>query len=220
MPNRPVPSSSRLTAKPAERAPPIRVGDQLALDFLNSIAAPHGVAIEWIPDGAALLEWLTGSGVIGRDEAKRIAADAPTRMLDRVANEAVELRERFRSIVARAKANGPEALAGDDIARLNSVLARDATVQRIERSADDGRLRIVADRRWRDPGALLVPVAAAMAALICTGDFALVHRCKNPPCTLWFYDRTKGHRRRWCSQTVCGNRAKVAAHRQRQRLAR
>ncbi|MEQ1718679.1 MAG: CGNR zinc finger domain-containing protein, partial [Hyphomicrobium sp.] len=28
----------------------------------------------------------------------------------------------------------------------------------------------------------------------------------------------KGHRRRWCSQTMCGNRAKVAAFRERQRL--
>jgi predicted RNA-binding Zn ribbon-like protein len=32
---------------------------------------------------------------------------------------------------------------------------------------------------------------------------------------MWFYDRTKGHRRRWCTSTGCGNRAKVAAFRAR-----
>jgi predicted RNA-binding Zn ribbon-like protein len=36
-------------------------------------------------------------------------------------------------------------------------------------------------------------------------------------CTLWFVDRTKAHRRIFCSATTCGNRAKVAAFRQRQR---
>jgi len=33
---------------------------------------------------------------------------------------------------------------------------------------------------------------------------------------MWFYDRTKSHRRRWCSMALCGNRAKARAHRERQ----
>nr|WP_254214234.1 CGNR zinc finger domain-containing protein [Burkholderia multivorans] len=32
---------------------------------------------------------------------------------------------------------------------------------------------------------------------------------------LWFLDRTKSHRRRWCSKALCGNRQKVAAFRRR-----
>ncbi|MDX3854896.1 CGNR zinc finger domain-containing protein [Streptomyces sp. AK02-01A] len=34
---------------------------------------------------------------------------------------------------------------------------------------------------------------------------------------LWFYDRTKSHRRRWwwCSMETCGNRTKVRARRSR-----
>jgi predicted RNA-binding Zn ribbon-like protein len=30
---------------------------------------------------------------------------------------------------------------------------------------------------------------------------------------LWFFDRTKSHRRRWCSMAVCGNRHKAARFR-------
>jgi predicted RNA-binding Zn ribbon-like protein len=66
---------------------------------------------------------------------------------------------------------------------------------------------------------LLVPVAEAMAELLETGDYQLVRRCENPNCTLLFYDRTKSHRRRWCSMAICGNRMKVAAFRARQREA-
>jgi predicted RNA-binding Zn ribbon-like protein len=38
--------------------------------------------------------------------------------------------------------------------------------------------------------------------------------------TLLFADHTRGHARRWCSMALCGNRAKQAAHRQRQKAQR
>jgi predicted RNA-binding Zn ribbon-like protein len=46
---------------------------------------------------------------------------------------------------------------------------------------------------------------------------SLVKQCAGPGCTLWFLDRTKAHARRFCSAAACGNRAKVAAFRERQR---
>ena len=33
------------------RAPPFFIGDDLALDFLNSLAAPWGAEIEWLGTG-------------------------------------------------------------------------------------------------------------------------------------------------------------------------
>ena len=202
-----------------DRSPPPRLGNHLALDFLNSAAAPQGTPIEWIENGRDLLDWLAGAGALDAVDAERIMAGWSSAELDRVAVEAIGLREWFRGIVARVKVDGSRAIAVEEVERLNSVLARDATFRRIEPDGKDGRLRVVTDRPWRDPGELLVPIAEAMADLICEGDFSVVSRCENPVCTLWFYDRTRGHRRRWCSQAVCGNRAKVAAHRERKRLA-
>ena len=199
---------------------PVHVGDHPALDFLNTIAAPRGLPIEQIGSGRDLLRWLVGAGAIEPAEAERLLARWSRARLDKIAQEAMDLREWFRGVVARAKVAGSGALAPADVRRLNSVLARDATFQRVEPADEEGRLRVVTERIWRDPGELLVPVAAAMADLLCEGDFDLVDRCENPACTLWFYDRSKGHCRRWCSQAVCGNRAKVAAHRKRKRLAR
>jgi predicted RNA-binding Zn ribbon-like protein len=63
----------------------------------------------------------------------------------------------------------------------------------------------------------LAPVAEAVAELLSHGDFDLVRHCEGGQCVLWFYDRTKAHRRRWCSPQLCGNRAKVEAFRARAR---
>ncbi|MNR58262.1 CGNR zinc finger [compost metagenome] len=61
----------------------------------------------------------------------------------------------------------------------------------------------------------LAPLAEMAAQLLVEGDFNLVRECEHPDCVLWFYDRTKSHRRRWCSMALCGNRHKVAEFRKR-----
>jgi predicted RNA-binding Zn ribbon-like protein len=40
-------------------------------------------------------------------------------------------------------------------------------------------------------------------------------RCANLGCVLWFYDTSRGGRRRWCSMAICGNRDKVRRHHER-----
>jgi len=48
------------------------------------------------------------------------------------------------------------------------------------------------------------------ASLLAAGDRHLVRQCDGVDCTMWFYDRTKAHRRRWCSMALCGNRPRHA----------
>jgi predicted RNA-binding Zn ribbon-like protein len=197
--------------------PPMRIGDHLALDFLNTSAAPKGTLIEWIARGPDLVNWLVGSGALERTSAERLTASCPPAQLDKVAKESMGLREWFRVLLPLMKrGGGAAAMSQGDLDRLNRLLARDASYQRVE-PASDGTCHRVATRRWLEAGELLMPIAAAIAELVCEGDFKLVRRCENPLCTMWFYDRTKGHRRRWCSQAICGNRAKVAAFRERRR---
>ncbi|WP_246856811.1 CGNR zinc finger domain-containing protein [Brenneria corticis] len=64
---------------------------------------------------------------------------------------------------------------------------------------------------------MLGPIAELAASLISEKSFELVRKCEHPECSLWFYDRTKAHRRRWCSMALCGNRAKVARFRRQQK---
>jgi predicted RNA-binding Zn ribbon-like protein len=58
---------------------------------------------------------------------------------------------------------------------------------------------------------LLLPIARAMAEVVTGCDFTYVRACEGAVCTLYFVDRTRARARRWCSMSVCGNRAKQAA---------
>lgn len=49
---------------------------------------------------------------------------------------------------------------------------------------------------------------------------ALLRTCEQDDCRGLFLDRSRGERRRWCSMSRCGNRAKVAAFRKRQKEER
>ena len=217
MSDRAAPGGVPAASPPNGRPPPMWIGDHLALDFLNSTAAPRGSPIEWIANGQDLIAWMLEAQALGPADAGRILSRFSAHELDRTAREAVVLREWFRDVLARVRAGGVASLPRADIDRLNEVLSRDGAYRRVESATKGGGLRLIAERPWRTPGEVLAPLAAAMADLLCDDDLDLVRNCENPPCTMWFYDRTKGHRRRWCSQATCGNRAKVAAFRERKR---
>lgn len=83
--------------------------------------------------------------------------------------------------------------------------------------ATDQGLKMV--ERWHLSSAdsILALIAFHIATLITQEAPDLLKSCAGPDCTLWFIDRTKAHRRVFCSPATCGNRVKVAAFRQRQR---
>src|SRR5262249_14991184 len=209
------------------RPAPLFIGDDLALDFLNSVAAPWGRELEWIANGDDLLAWLERAQAVSAEVAAQFRADSAFRELDTVASQARELREWFRRFVGKHAGKPLGKAASRELARLNHLLGYDESFGQIEiaspRDADEtggnghGALRWQRKRRWRTPEALVMPIAEAMGDLVCRKDFTLVRRCEGATCTLWFYDVSKAHVRRWCSMAVCGNRAKAAAHRARTR---
>jgi predicted RNA-binding Zn ribbon-like protein len=185
----------------------------VGLDFLNSIATPDDVPIDWIGDGAGYLAWLEQAGLAPDDVLRDMSVLALPRELDKVADQARSLREWFRGFARRhmGRSLTPSALA--ELEPLNRLLGRDDSFSQIV--APRGRFEHQIVRRWRSPEALLLPVGEALARLICTEDFSRVKACDGPACTLLFVDHTRGHVRRWCSMAICGNRAKQAAHRRR-----
>jgi predicted RNA-binding Zn ribbon-like protein len=46
-------------------------------------------------------------------------------------------------------------------------------------------------------------------------DLSRLRKCANPECVLYFYDVSKGGKRRWCSLDICGNKLRMAASRRR-----
>lgn len=202
-------------------SPALFLGDALALDFLNSVATPIDTPVDWIEDGEGLLRWLEQAKLVPRETLENMRVQALPGELDKVADQARNLREWFRAFVRghKGKQLKPRALA--ELEPLNRLLERDEGFSRVvARRANEGEVfEFQPMRKWRSPEALLLPVGEALGRFVCTEDFSNVKACEGPVCTLLFADHTRGHRRRWCSMAMCGNRAKQAAHRDRIRQA-
>lgn len=199
--------------------PALFLADAAGLDFLNSVATPIDTPIDWLGDGEGLLGWLQQARLVPDDVLHDIRERAIPGELDRLAAQVRTLREWFRSFVRERK--GRPLTPGDlaELEPLNELLRRDEGYGEIvaQPPGHVPAFTFLQRRRWNSPEALLLPIAQAMARLVCDEDFAHVKACEGPTCTLLFADHTRGHARRWCSMAFCGNRAKQAAHRRRQK---
>ena len=199
--------------------PAIFIADAVALDFLNSVATPGNEPIDWIENGEGLLDWLAQANLVPAEALAELRAQALPGELDGVAAQARNLREWFRSFVRTQMGNPVDSTALQALEPLNRLLERDNAFSQIAISASGGALVWQWTRRWRAPESLLLPIAEALAKFVCEEDLSKVKACEGQRCTLMFADHTRGYRRRWCSTAACGNRAKVAAHRQRKKEA-
>lgn len=176
--------------------PPI-LADQPALDLINTVVMENGESVDHLVSDAATAAWL--SRMTGR----------PVEASAGLGARAVELREVIRQAVLARK-------RGDavDTAHLNALTRQMSSHMALVAHADGLRAerRYEGDASWR----ALAPLGEAALTLLAEGDFHLVRECEHEECSLWFYDRTKSHRRRWCSMAMCGNRAKVSRFRERQ----
>ena len=196
-----MPASNTAPPNPANPANPAAtpesgprlLADHVALDLLNTIERADTTPRDHWQTDADVLAWLKQVALWPGDDRA-----APPKGL---ATAARALREAVRLIVAR-KADGK---AGGSHLAVHPV--------------PDGGVRIARIHAAGNAAQCLVPLAEAVADLLAHGDFGRVRQCESDECTLWFYDRTKSHRRRWCSMAVCGNRHKVAAFRKREAAA-
>jgi predicted RNA-binding Zn ribbon-like protein len=196
------------------------IADSRGLDFLNSIATPVDEPVEFIGSGEDFLRWLEDAELVPAGIPASLRKRARPGELDEVAAQARALREWFRGFVDEYRGKPLPAAALRKLVPLNQLLARDEAYGQIvarDRKQDAAApdLQWQVQRRWRSTDALLIPVARAIAELVCSEDFSDIKGCEGHGCTLFFLDKTRAGSRRWCSMAICGNRAKQAAHRKR-----
>jgi predicted RNA-binding Zn ribbon-like protein len=178
------------------------VGDNLAINFINTRRMVEGQLTDTLQSDSDVKAWLRRLEV---PVAKGSLPFGDGVLLQR----ARELREIALAAVQDRKSGKKPSLVA-----LNRFLA--AAPSHAVLTTDDARnIRVTRVYGKETVEAFLAPVAEAVADLLADGDFDLVRHCEGNACVMWFYDRTKGHRRRWCTSTGCGNRAKVAAFRAR-----
>jgi predicted RNA-binding Zn ribbon-like protein len=152
--------------------------------------------------------------LIDAAQGARLSRRLGVKGADAAAADARKLREWSREWLERWR-NAPHARYEDELETLNAYLSRESLRREVVTTKDGLELRTHA--QLDESGAILALLAAMIAALVTEEDASLLRTCAGPACTLWFLDRTKAHRRLFCSTATCGNRAKVAAFRERQR---
>lgn len=182
---------------------PLFVGDDLALDFINSEFGVGAAHHDCFVDDEAVLAWLKLAGVLPEDVG---AAPKGLKTL------ALRLRDNARSLVHAAKQEG-----ASDASVVNQVLQAGRASKELRWDDASASFKVVRQRRRDDAASFLEPVAQAVVRLLTDTQLELVRQCEAHDCTLMFHDKTKSHRRRWCSMALCGNRMKVAAFRSRRK---
>ncbi|MGX4691902.1 CGNR zinc finger domain-containing protein [Streptomyces sp. JNUCC 63] len=158
-----------------------------------------------------LRAWITGAGLVPAGTALA-HVDASWLTAFR------ELRGDVRQLVLGYLAVEPRSydLA---LARVNEAARTAPPAPRAVRGEDGTLVRELAGPP--ECAALLAAVARDAVELL-TDPVARagLRQCEGDNCPIVYLDTSRGHRRRWCSSEVCGNRERVARHRRRAALAR
>ena len=94
------------------RPPAICISGSLGLDFLNTLATPVDMQVDWIDDGDGLVAWLEQARLVPAKDLKALKARAMPGEFDAVAAQARSLREWFRGFL---RARSGKRLGGDDL---------------------------------------------------------------------------------------------------------
>jgi predicted RNA-binding Zn ribbon-like protein len=167
----------------------------LILDFVNTLdLRPYRESLD---SPAALGEWLAGRGLL-ESGAELTAADL---------EEAKRVREALRDLLSEQ----------------NEIKV---DIERAGAELDDGICRADLALRFVDCEMRLVPgvggargaigkILAEVSGAMADGTWSRMKACRAEDCRWVFLDTAKNRSRAWCSMQSCGNRAKVAAYRER-----
>lgn len=181
---------------------------EASFEFLNTLKLASGSLVDVIPTYEDATGWLSANGFVQGD-----LGDLPEPGGPRAA-EALEQIRRVRAAlrdIAHAVADERPA----DPASLAEVNRAIAARERIELvPAPDGVS--VGHSHVGDPlDDALARVADPIVDEIRAEHGDRFRICDNETCRWLFYDESRAGRRRWCSMSSCGNRAKAARHRAR-----
>jgi predicted RNA-binding Zn ribbon-like protein len=193
------------------------VGRYRCLDFVNTALVAARGGTDQIQDFNGFVSWLHEAGLIDTAERRvALARWGKGREAQQTYGAALLFRLRMAEIAERLAARKQVSKTGLDA--INEQLQGLAARAKVTRGKNGFVECLETD--LTEPRQLIVRLAQSAADLLCHGDLSSVKRCANPSCSLYFYDTSKNHTRRWCSMERCGSRMKMAAYYQRRRLRR
>ena len=186
----------------------------VGLAFINTQEVQRGRVIEHLPTIEIALRWLRGHQLLHQEalEAGLLSSAAAPSTGDRALVRIHRVRAAMRELAdATVEHRPPE---GRHLDRINRSLRTPYSYILVP--AADG---VSMDHRHEGD-----PVEGAMARLVeslarevSQGHPDRIRVCANEECRWVFHDTSRSGRRKWCDMSTCGNRAKVARHREKRR---
>lgn len=173
-------------------------GGAAALDLTATLQARRSpTPRERLASPKDLDRWLVSTGL----------AAAPPGATEADLATARTLRE---AVFALAGSVAAPALDAEACATLNRIAASPPAAPVL---TPDGRVSLQGSAQG------LLAALAQDAVRLFGAEAPRIRQCESPTCSIFFVDTSRSGRRRWCSMSACGNKAKVSAHRARSRAS-
>jgi predicted RNA-binding Zn ribbon-like protein len=206
----------KLSEGPSRAGSLALIAGELALDFSNTTSDKGGPQQnEHLREPAHVVIWAQHAKVLAPHDCEaaleRVTADPE--LGHRLLAEALELREAIFCIGRALAEHRPPEEAHSKL--LAAVHARSLAAARLTPHGDgyvwswDPRKGVIE--------AILGPIAFSALTMLTQHDLSRIKQCEGDHCGWLFFDTTKNKRRRWCEMSVCGNRAKIRALRERRK---
>jgi predicted RNA-binding Zn ribbon-like protein len=195
------------TIETFENAEFVIVGNNLCLDFINTEIVENNEPKDLIKKPEDFIAWAAATKLIGMAQAETLIKNLLNSESDKFFLRIKKFRMILRECAVRLTQG--RKIKTTAIKLINDELRENTVFPEISPTAKGFEKIFRAD--FNEPLQLLSPVAESAADLLCYGNPAYVKKCENPACVLYFYDISKNHKRRWCSMSSCGNRAKASA---------
>jgi predicted RNA-binding Zn ribbon-like protein len=185
----------------------VLLGGRLAVDFANAPSYPGAPFndLSW----EELIGFLEAARIVSSERSDQLLTlpETDPRAAQGLLTRAIHLRDALREIFTAMVKCEPVSPAWTK--PINDVLR--ITEGHDELTQIDGRWKLQFVARETGLDWLLAAIARSAAEIVLEGETAKVRVCANPACGMFFCDKSRTHKRRWCSMAICGNRSKVAS---------
>ena len=193
-------------------------GGTLALDLLNTWRFNADQPLDLLQSPEDLVIWLAAAGLPDGAYCAELSSSPPNRRI--LLDDALWLRRDILLIVQSLVAG--ELPPPYTVDALNRILTESGTSFRLDsltippegdqEERMEGQLVLNVHEHISSVLGVLQPIALSTARIVTEANPTRIRQCASSNCMYWFLDTSKSGRRRWCSMSRCGNRAKVAKH--------
>ena len=178
-------------------------GGPIWINLVNTIALESKGMIDVVGSAESFLCWTKLAGL-----------QPPGLVTSRDVEFVATLRELFVRVMVAMETDTP--VADQDTATLNSILRKQHEWIEIYWT-QSGSFERTLHRATETIEQAMGPAVNSLSEMLINGDRTRLRTCAHPDCQLRFYDDSKNGSRRWCTMSLCGNRAKAAAYLRRQK---